>query len=158
MLRIGADDPHHALAVDHLAFVAHFLDGCPNFHFAHLRRQESPRYSFFTILPRPGSCGDNSTWTRSPGRTRTKFVFAAPAACARTTASLPSFTFTIALGSNSTTTASTLLTAASKPTARSTSLPRNAQNAPTTSDLWSPPSICRAKPACRVRRHSPSVR
>jgi hypothetical protein len=112
MLRIGADDPHHTLAVDHLAFVAHLFDGRSNLHDVFSSNR--------TILPRPGSCGDNSTWTRSPGLTLKKFVFAAPAAWARTTASLLSFTFTIALGSNSTTTASIAfvgdVTAASKPT------------------------------------------
>jgi hypothetical protein len=33
MLRIGADDPHHALAVDHFALVTHLFDGRSNFHF-----------------------------------------------------------------------------------------------------------------------------
>src|ERR1700690_212861 len=122
MLRVGADDAHHALAVDHLAFITHLFDRRSNFHFFSNNR---------TILPRPGSCGDNSTCTRSPGRTLKKFVFAAPAACARTTASFSSFTFTPALGNNSTTTASTDVTAASKPTDRRRSPPRNAQNAPT---------------------------
>src|SRR5215475_7295487 len=32
MFRIDADDSHHALAMDHLAFVANFLDGCPYLH------------------------------------------------------------------------------------------------------------------------------
>jgi hypothetical protein len=111
MFRIGADDAHHTLAVDHLALVAHLFDGRSHFHIFSNNR---------TILPRPGSCGDNSTWTRSPGLTLTKFVFAAPAAWARTTASLLSFNFTNALGSSSTTTASIAftgdVTAASKPT------------------------------------------
>jgi hypothetical protein len=66
MLGVGADDTHHTLAVDHLAFVAHLFDGRSNFHvFSNSR----------TILPRPGSCGDNSTCTRSPGRILTKFLF-----------------------------------------------------------------------------------
>src|ERR1700730_7532417 len=126
MLRIGADDPHHAFAVDHFALVAHLFHGCSYFHIFSSNR---------TILPRPGSCGDNSTCTRSPGRTLKKFVFAAPAACARTTVSFSNFTFTTALGSSSTTTAATDVTAASKPTDRRTSPPRNARSAPTANGL-----------------------
>src|ERR1700683_1142686 len=152
MLWIGADDPHHALAVDHLAFVAHLFDGRSNFHVFSLSCYDSNR----TILPRPGSWGDNSTSTRSPGRTRTKFVFAAPAAWARTTASFSNFTFTIALGSTSTTTASTAVTAASKPTVRPPSQPRNAQNGPTANGPWSPPSTYPEGRAYRPRRHLPS--
>jgi hypothetical protein len=41
MLRIAADDPHHALAVDHFAFVAHLFDGRPDFHF-HLPQAKVP--------------------------------------------------------------------------------------------------------------------
>src|ERR1700685_36308 len=143
MLRIVSDDPYHAFSVDHFALVAHLFDGRSHFHIFS---------SNLTILPRPGSCGDNSTCTRSPGLTLKKFVFAAPAACARTTASFSSFTFTTALGSNSTTTASTELTAALKPTARWRSPPRNVQNAPTANDPSSPQSTCRAERACPRRR------
>jgi hypothetical protein len=32
MLRIGADHAHHALAVNDLAVVTHFLYRCPDFH------------------------------------------------------------------------------------------------------------------------------
>src|SRR5579864_209322 len=32
MLRIRADDPHHTVAMDHLAFIANFLDRCSYFH------------------------------------------------------------------------------------------------------------------------------
>src|ERR1700683_1661100 len=108
MFRIGADDPHHTFAVDHFALIAHLLYRRSHFHIFS---------SNLTILPRPGSCGDNSTCTRSPGLTLTKFVFAAPAACARTTASFSNFTLTIARGINSTTIAWTV-TAASTPTDR----------------------------------------
>src|SRR5579862_6919338 len=148
MLWIGANDAHHAFAVDHLAFVAHLFNRRPNFHVFSSNR---------TILPRPGSCGDNSTSTRSPGRTRTKFVFSAPAAWARTTASFSNFTFTIALGINSNTTATTF-TAASKPTGHQPSPPRNARSGPTANDLSSPPSTCRTKPASQGRPRSPSAR
>ena len=34
MLRIGADDSHHALAVDDLALVTHFFDRRSYFHFS----------------------------------------------------------------------------------------------------------------------------
>src|SRR5271170_6906092 len=139
MLRIGADDPHHTFAVDHFALVAHLFDGRSYFHvFAPADKSVCATHLFInrTILPRPGSCGDNSTCTLSPGRTLTKFVFAAPAACARTTASFSSFTFTTARGSSSTTTASTDVMAASKPRDRWTSPPRNARNAPTANDPW----------------------
>ena len=32
MLRVGADHAYHALAMDDLAVVTHFLNGCPNLH------------------------------------------------------------------------------------------------------------------------------
>jgi hypothetical protein len=32
VFRVDADDAHHALAVDHLAFVANLFDGRSNFH------------------------------------------------------------------------------------------------------------------------------
>jgi hypothetical protein len=32
VLRIGADNTHHATAMNHLALVANFLDACPDFH------------------------------------------------------------------------------------------------------------------------------
>src|ERR1700691_2776200 len=32
MFRVYADDPHHAFAMDHLAFVANLLNGRSNFH------------------------------------------------------------------------------------------------------------------------------
>lgn len=34
MLRILADNPDNALALDNLALLAHRLDGCSNFHVA----------------------------------------------------------------------------------------------------------------------------
>jgi hypothetical protein len=74
MLGIYADDPHHALAVDHLAFIANFLDGRSNFHVV----------SFLRILPRAGSRGINSTSTRSPGTSRTKFRSTIPTKWANT--------------------------------------------------------------------------
>jgi len=32
MFRVGADDPYHALAMDHLAFITHLFDRSSNFH------------------------------------------------------------------------------------------------------------------------------
>ena len=54
MLRVGADDPHHALAVDHLAFITHLFDRSSNFHLyllgvgtsANAARKECVRYKF----------------------------------------------------------------------------------------------------------------
>src|SRR5882672_10531599 len=68
VFRVHADDPHHAFAMDHLALVANLFDRRSHFH----------RFTFFVILPRPGSCGLNSTSTRSPGTSRTKFRFTTP--------------------------------------------------------------------------------
>jgi hypothetical protein len=47
MLRIHADHPHHTLAVDDLAFVAHLFNGCPYFHKSAFREQ------FDDPAPRP---------------------------------------------------------------------------------------------------------
>jgi hypothetical protein len=74
MFGIDADDAHHTFAVDHLALVADFFDGRSNFHVV----------SFLIILPRVGSCGINSTSTRSPGTNRTKFRFTTPTEWAKT--------------------------------------------------------------------------
>src|SRR2546430_722447 len=41
-------------------------------------------YSFLIILPRVGSCGLNSTSTRSPGTNLTKFLFTTPTKWAKT--------------------------------------------------------------------------
>ena len=32
MFRVGADDPHHTFAVDHLAFITHLFDRSSNLH------------------------------------------------------------------------------------------------------------------------------
>src|SRR5207245_1530145 len=58
MLLIGANDPHHTLAADHLALDANLLDRRTNLH------------SFLNTLPRVVSYGDNSTITSSPGFNR----------------------------------------------------------------------------------------
>src|ERR1039457_2047369 len=74
MFRVGADDPDHALAVDDLALIANLFNRCAHFHFV----------SVPVILPRVQSCGDNSTRTRSPGRSRTQFRLTVPTGWART--------------------------------------------------------------------------
>jgi hypothetical protein len=47
MLRIDADDPHHAFAMDHLALIANFLDRRSYLH--------DVETVFLRILPRVGS-------------------------------------------------------------------------------------------------------
>jgi hypothetical protein len=48
MLRVGADHPHHAAAVNDLAVVAHLLNRCPDFH-----------YLLFLVVMQP-SCRENA--------------------------------------------------------------------------------------------------
>src|SRR5579872_1000453 len=59
VLGVDADDPHHALAMDHLAFVANFLYRCPNLHIClsgpDARGRGPAPDSFRTIRPRVGS-------------------------------------------------------------------------------------------------------
>jgi hypothetical protein len=44
VFRVGANDPHHALAVDQLAFVANLFNRCPDFHtLSDLFQNPSPR-------------------------------------------------------------------------------------------------------------------
>src|SRR5689334_7825684 len=68
-----ADDPNLAMPLDDLALGAYFLDRRSNLHLSS---------AFFTIRPRPGSTGDTSTRTRSPGITRRNRSRAAGATCA----------------------------------------------------------------------------
>src|SRR5580704_11586834 len=101
VFRIHADHAHHAFAVDDLAFVAHLFYRRPDFH---NQRPEArgqrpvPFYSNATIRPRVGSCGANSTRTRSPTRNRTKFAALAPVACAITMSSFSNFSRYAAAG------------------------------------------------------------
>jgi hypothetical protein len=44
VLGIGADHPHHATPVDHLAFVANLFYRCPNFHYPLLAAMLSQQY------------------------------------------------------------------------------------------------------------------
>src|SRR6476646_12072369 len=80
MFRIHADDPDHALAVDHLALVTNLFYRCAYLHDS----------IFLTILPRVRSWGETSTSTRSPGSSRMKFLspLTWPARCATTIARL----------------------------------------------------------------------
>src|SRR6267142_4780748 len=61
----------------------------------------------YVIRPRVRSYGDNSTFTRSPGRMRMKFMRILPLTCASTRWPLSSSTRNIAFGSGSTTVPST---------------------------------------------------
>ena len=54
MLWIYTNDPHHAFAVDHFAFVAHFLDGRPNFHSISPKRTSRRLVQLTSIA---GQCG-----------------------------------------------------------------------------------------------------
>src|SRR5438552_11478997 len=110
MLRVYANDPHHAFAVDHLAFGTYFLHRRSYFH------------SFLVILPRVRSWGVSTTSTRSPGNSRTKFLAFSPLGCASTRSLFSSSTRYTPFGISSTTLAAT---AWSAPTARSPSLPRS---------------------------------
>jgi hypothetical protein len=168
MLRIGADHPHHAFAVNDLAFIAHHFYGSSYFHNSTFRQQRHHFVNSSIILPRVRSCGESSTRTRSPGRTLKKFTVAAPAACATTTSSFASFSRYAALGNNSTTTASSLapgdwplapsVTAWSKPTALRPSPPPYARSAPSIFHPRSPPSTCPVSLCYPGPRHLPWVR
>ena len=101
MLRVGADHTNNAFAVDHLALVAHFFNRCPYFHVF---------LNTFVIRPRVRSYGESSTSTRSPGRSRTKFVCVIPAVWAVTISWFESLSRHVAFGISSTTSASTSVT------------------------------------------------
>ena len=83
MFWVWTNYAHDTLTMHNFAFVAHFFYAGSDFHIILSRRphewgrgtHECVRYSNLTILARPGSCGDNATSTRSPGRILTKFVF-----------------------------------------------------------------------------------
>lgn len=117
-------------------------------------------FKSLTMRPRPGSCGESSTHTLSPGRTRTKFFTAAPAACTRTCCRDSSSTRQVAFGSSSNTVATTPFDSVTRPNpvrawstprARSQSRRRNARSAPNKSRRASPPSTGPAgpwSPAC----------
>src|SRR6185436_6967827 len=98
--RILADDPRHALTLDHLAVLAARFHRRTDFH----DRSYLNRY---VIRPRVRSYGDSSTLTRSPGRIRMKFMRILPLTCASTRCPLSSSTRNIAFGSGSTTVPST---------------------------------------------------
>src|SRR5215467_4688017 len=127
MLRVNADDPHYTLTMAHLALVANFFNRRSYLHSNLLgpvaRGRGSAPDSFPTILPRVGSWGANSTSTRSPGTSLTKFLFTAPTRWAKTRCWFSSTTAYTAEGRSSTTVAATgsllPLMAESTPTARS---------------------------------------
>ena len=115
-----------------------------------------PAYSFLVILPRVGSCGLNSTSTRSPGTSLTKFLFTTPTKWAKTLCCVGSTTSKTNRGLSSTTVASTLApgpTVLSAPTARSPSPPRSARNGRYRSRPSSPPSNGRAAPPLPAGPH-----
>src|ERR1700704_4858364 len=75
--------------------------GSHSHHFA------PPYLNRYVIRPRVRSYGDSSTFTRSPGRMRMKFMRILPLTCASTRWPLSSSTRNIAFGSGSTTVPST---------------------------------------------------
>src|SRR5687768_16590286 len=98
--RVLADDPRHALSLDHLAMLAPCLHRGSDFHrLSYLNR--------YVMRPRVRSYGDSSTFTRSPGRIRMKFIRILPLTWASTRWPLSSSTRNIAFGSGSTTVPST---------------------------------------------------
>src|SRR5690349_15187874 len=68
VLGVGADDTHHAMAMDHFALVTQLLYRCPHFHDIH------PFVNSSIIRPRVRSGAESATRTRSPTRKRTKFA------------------------------------------------------------------------------------
>ena len=118
--------------------------------YQHLLRQ----LIFLVILPRVGSCGRNSTSHPVARHQPHKIPFRRARRVRQNhSARSPAPAGTSALGSSSTTTASTgcgfrtALTASSAPTARSPSPPRSARNAPSTTHPSSPPSTCPSEPS-----------
>src|SRR5262249_565122 len=101
--RVLADDADHAVAPHDLAVLAARLHARSHFHrafvLAYLNR--------YVIRPRVRSYGDSSTFTRSPGRMRVKFMRILPLTCASTRCPFSSSTRNIAFGSGSTTVPST---------------------------------------------------
>src|SRR5216684_5759809 len=79
MLGVHADDPHHGFAVNHLALRTHWFNRRSYFH------------SFLVILPRVRSWGVNTTSTRSPGNSRTKFLAFPALGCASTKSPFSSY-------------------------------------------------------------------
>src|SRR5215813_1020158 len=102
--RVLADHPRDALPLDDLAVLAAHLDRRSDFHDPSLPSFYLNRY---VIRPRVRSYGDSSTFTRSPGRMRMKFMRILPLTCASTRWPLSSSTRNIAFGSGSTTVPST---------------------------------------------------
>src|SRR5487761_702752 len=82
VLGVLADDPDRARATNHLALVADPLHRGPNLHLT--LRCTAAQTRRAKIRPRPGSVVDDSTRTRSPGRSRTLARRARPAAWATT--------------------------------------------------------------------------
>src|SRR4030095_13085858 len=99
------DDPNHAAAPHDLAVLAPYLDRRPYLHRSFFLA--SSYLNLYVIRPRVRSYGDSSTFTRSPGRMRMKFMRILPVTCARSLCPFSSSTRNIALGSGSTTVPST---------------------------------------------------
>src|SRR5262245_45622189 len=125
--RVLADHACDALPLDDLAVLAAHLDRRSDLHRLASRLAASPRLRLrllkrvaaristmsslylnrYVIRPRVRSYGDSSTFTRSPGRMRMKFMRIFPLTCASTRWPLSSSTRNIAFGSGSTTVPST---------------------------------------------------
>src|SRR5205823_89417 len=121
----------HALALDDLAVLAARLDRRSHLHrFASSLLVSSAGFAGailylnrYVMRPRVRSYGDSSTFTRSPGRIRMKFIRILPLTCASTRWPLSSSTRNIAFGNGSTTVpstsiASSFVISASAPRAR----------------------------------------
>src|SRR5206468_12437404 len=85
--------------------LAPYLDRRPYLHRSFFLA--SSYLNLYVIRPRVRSYGDSSTFTRSPGRMRMKFMRILPLTCASTLCPFSSSTRNIALGSGSTTVPST---------------------------------------------------
>src|SRR5439155_14954893 len=157
--RVLADDADDPIPPHDLAVLAARLDARSDFHDLNMGGHATggpPKPPFFylnryVIRPRVRSYGDSSTFTRSPGRMRMKFMRIFPLTCASTLCPFSSSTRNIALGSGSTTVPSTSIASSlgvivldprpswtpparppgsSAPRGRSRSPPRCARNAP----------------------------
>ena len=89
VLRVRADDAHHPTAADHLALVTNPFDRRSDLHDVlclpgYALRLCLPDYAFRTIRPRVPSLSVNSTITRSPTSSLTKFRSMLPVGCAVT--------------------------------------------------------------------------
>jgi hypothetical protein len=169
------------MAVQQLALLTNLFYRCANLHWAHLSffgwppvaslpslSRQSPAVNNFVIRPRPGSWGETTTSTRSPGRSRTKLTALAAPAWARISRRSLNRTRHLAWGSSARTSATTRfrfrpasgpcgLTASSEPTDHPPSPPHSARSGPSRTRPSPPPSNGLASTCYRRRRRLPSA-